>query len=179
MATADPEPESCDRSARRQGNGSKRPSAGAGRRTSTNAAAPALSPALLPSPEGQQLRVGGEDFGHGLLKLPARIDQALYFLHPLRWDALDALLAPGHEGKKPDRMPLLVGGAVAGRLAAAAVRERKRAGQQAGRDREATEEFELALAEPGGLRPFGIDLHMHVLIHAVREKSSPASRIRR
>jgi hypothetical protein len=48
---------------------------------------------------------------------------------------------------------------MAGGLTTAAVRERKGTGKQVGRDGEAAEEFELALAEPCGLGTFGCDLH--------------------
>jgi hypothetical protein len=55
---------------------------------------------------------------------------------------------------------------MAGGLTAAPVSEGKRTGEQIGRDGEATEEFELALTESGGLRTFGCNLHMHVIMHA-------------
>jgi hypothetical protein len=54
-------------------------------------------------------------------------------------------------------------------LATAAVSERERTGEQVGRDGEAVEEFELALAESCGLRTLGCDFHMHVIIHAFNE----------
>jgi hypothetical protein len=60
---------------------------------------------------------------------------------------------------------LLVGGAVASGLATTAVSERERTGQQVGGDGKAAEEFELALAESGGLRTLGCDLHISVIIH--------------
>jgi hypothetical protein len=63
-------------------------------------------------------------------------------------------------------MPLLVLGAMATRLATAAVSEGKRTGKQVGRDGEAAEEFELALPETSGLWTFRCDFHMHVIIHA-------------
>ena len=125
----------------------------------------APSPALLPSPQGQQLRVGGEDLGHGLFKFPACIDEALNFLDSFLRDALDVLLAPGHERERPNGVSLLVLGAVASRLTTTAMSERERTGQQVGRDGEAAEEFELALAESGGLGASGCDLHMSVIIH--------------
>jgi hypothetical protein len=68
-------------------------------------------------------------------------------------------------------MSLLVGGAVASRLTATTVRERKGTRQQVGRNREALEEFELALAKPGGLRASGGDLHMYVIIHTAGVES--------
>jgi hypothetical protein len=57
-------------------------------------------------------------------------------------------------------------GAMARRLATAAVSEGKRTGKQVRRDGEAVEEFELALTETSGLWTFGCDSHMHVIIHA-------------
>jgi hypothetical protein len=54
---------------------------------------------------------------------------------------------------------------MAGGLTAAAVSEGKRTGEQMRRDGEAAEEFELALAESGGLGTSGCDLHMSVIIH--------------
>jgi hypothetical protein len=112
------------------------------------------------------LRVSGEDLGHRLFKLPARLHQALNFLDPLIRDMLHTLLAPGHEGERPDRVPLLVFSAMTGGLTAAAVAERKRTGEQIGGDGEAAEELELALTESCSLGPFGCDLHMHVIIPA-------------
>jgi hypothetical protein len=60
---------------------------------------------------------------------------------------------------------LLVPGTVAGRLTTTAVSEGERTGQQVGRDGKAAQEFELALAESGGLGTFGCDLYMSVIIH--------------
>src|SRR5208337_1890873 len=92
------------------------------------ATAPSPVPLLLP-PQGEQLGVGSEDLGHRLLKLPARRHQALNFLDPFRGDVLHPLLALGHEGERPDGVPLLILRAVAGGLATATVRERKRTGE--------------------------------------------------
>jgi hypothetical protein len=113
------------------------------------------------------LGVSREDFGHGLFKLPACFYQASNLLDPLSGDMLHALLAPGHEGERPNGVPLLVLSAMASGLTAAPVGERKRTGEEIGRDSEATEEFELALTESSGLRTFGCNLHMNVIIHAV------------
>jgi hypothetical protein len=112
------------------------------------------------------LGVGGEDLGYGLFKLATRLHQALNFLHPFVGDVLDALLTPGHESERPDRVPLLVLGAMTRGLATAAVSERKATGQQVRGNGKTAEEFELALAETSGLRTFRCDFHMHVIIHA-------------
>jgi hypothetical protein len=125
------------------------------------------------------LRVGGEDLGHGLFKLPASVDPTLNFLNPFLGDTLDALLAPGHEGERPNRVSLLIRGTVAGRLTTTAVSEGKRTGQQVRGDGEAAEEFELALAESGGGRAFGCDLHMSVMIHTANVESSPFPQMRK
>jgi hypothetical protein len=61
---------------------------------------------------------------------------------------------------------------MAGGLTAAAVSEGKRTREQIGRDAEAAEKFELALAESGGLGTFGCNLHMSVRIHTEKAKSS-------
>jgi hypothetical protein len=132
--------------------------------------APSQAP-LLP-PQGQQLRVGGEDLSYGLFKLPAGLDQALHFLHPLVGNALHALLASGHEGERPNGVALLVPSAMAGGLTTAAVCERKRTREQIGGDGEAAEEFELALAESSGLGAFGGDLYMSVITHTEQTKSN-------
>jgi hypothetical protein len=112
------------------------------------------------------LGVGGEDLGHGLFKLPTRLHQALNLLHPFLGDVLDALPTPDHESERPNRVPLLVLGAMASGLATAAVSEREGTREQVGGNGETAEEFELALAETSGLRTFRRDLHMHVIIHA-------------
>jgi hypothetical protein len=58
---------------------------------------------------------------------------------------------------------------MAGGPATTAMSKGERAGKQVGGDREAAEELELALAESCGLRAFGCDFHMHVIIHAVKK----------
>ena len=73
----------------------------------------------------QQLSVGGQDFLHRVLELPSGFDAAADVLDPGAGDVPDMLLAPHHEGEGPDGMPLLVLGAVAGRLAAAEMGEGK------------------------------------------------------
>jgi hypothetical protein len=55
---------------------------------------------------------------------------------------------------------------MAGGLAAKAVSQGERSGKKIGRDGEAAEEFELALAETSGFGTFGCNLHMSVIIHA-------------
>jgi hypothetical protein len=76
-------------------------------------------------------------------------------------------------------MSLLVSSAVASGLAATAVSERKRTGEEVGRNGEATEEFKLALPESSGLRAFGCDLHMSVIIHTETALSSSFSGMRK
>jgi len=112
------------------------------------------------------LCISGEDLGDGLFKLPARFHQALNFLDPFVGDVLHPLLAAGHEGERPNGVPPFVLRAMAGGLAAKAVSQGERSGKKIGRDGEAAEEFELALAETSGLRTFGCNLYMSVIIHA-------------
>jgi hypothetical protein len=64
-------------------------------------------------------------------------------------------------------------------LATAAVSERERTGEQVGGNGETAKEFELALAETCGLRAFGCDSHMHVIIHAVDESQALFSGMRK
>jgi hypothetical protein len=61
---------------------------------------------------------------------------------------------------------------MAGGLATAAVSKGERSGKEIGRDGEAAEEFELALAETSGLRTFGRNSHMSVIIHAEEESQA-------
>jgi len=139
----------------------------------------APSPMPLLSPQRQQLGVGGEDLGHGLFKLATRLHQALNFLHPFIGDVLDALLTPDHESERPNRVALLVLGAMASGLATAAVSEREGTREQVGGNGEATEEFELALAETSSLGTFRCNLHMHVIIHAEHESQALFSGMRK
>jgi len=88
------------------------------------------------------LGVGGEDLGHGLFKLSPRFDESLNFLHPIRRDRFDALLAPHHEGERAEGVSF-ISRAMASGLTAAAVSQRKRTGQQVGGNGEATKEFKL------------------------------------
>jgi hypothetical protein len=125
------------------------------------------------------LGVGGEDLGYGLFKLATRLHQALNFCDPFVGDVLDALLTPGHESERPNRVPLLVLGAMASRLATAAVSERKRAGEQVGRNGETAEEFELALAKSCGLRALGCNFHMNVILHAEDKRQALFSGMRK
>jgi hypothetical protein len=64
-------------------------------------------------------------------------------------------------------------------LTTAAVSERQGTGQQVGRDGKATKQLELALAEPSGLRTFGLDIHMSVIIHTEKAKSTAFLRMRK
>ncbi len=68
---------------------------------------------------------------------------------------------------------------MAGGLTTAAVSEGKRTGEQVGRDSEAAEEFELPLAESSGLRAFGADIYMSVILHTEKAKSSASLRMRK
>jgi hypothetical protein len=52
------------------------------------------------------------------------------------------------------------------------VAERQRTGQQVGRNRETAEEFELALAKPGGGGALRFNLNMRVMIHTETSRSS-------
>jgi len=68
---------------------------------------------------------------------------------------------------------------MAGRLTTTAVSQRKGTGQQVGGDGKATEKFELALAESGGLRAFRADFHMSVIIHTERPNASKSLEMRK
>jgi hypothetical protein len=68
---------------------------------------------------------------------------------------------------------------MAGGLATAAVSKRERTGKQVGGNGETAEEFELALAETSGLRTFGCNFHMHVIIHAGNGSQALFSRMRK
>jgi hypothetical protein len=125
------------------------------------------------------LGVGGEHCGHRLLKLPPCLDTVLNLFDPFRGDALDTLLPPYHEGERPHGVSLLFAGTVASGLTTTAVGERKRTGQQVSGDGKAAEKLELALAKPGGLRTFGGDLHMSVIIHTEYDPSSLFSGMRK
>ena len=133
---------------------------------------------LLP-PQRQQLGVGGEDLGHGFLELPPGLDPALNFLDPFGGDTFHPLLACHHEGERPHGVSLLVEGAVASGLATTTMSQRQRTGEKVGGNGEATKKIEFALAESGGLRAFGGDLHMSVLIHTETPKSSPCVGMRK
>jgi hypothetical protein len=125
------------------------------------------------------LGVGGKDLGHRLFKLPPRLDEVLNLPDPFRGDALDALLALHYEGERPQGVSLLVAGTVASGLTATAMGERKRTGQQVGGDGEPAEQLELALAKSDGLRTFGSDFHMSVIIHTEHAPSSLFSEMRK
>ena len=141
--------------------------------------ASAPSQTLLPSPQGQQSRVGGENLGHGRFKLLTRVDQTLNLLDPFVGDAFHVFLAPGHEGERPNGVPLLVGGTVASGPTATAVGERERTGQQVGGNGEAAKEIELALAESSGLRAFRSNFYMSVIIHTAKATSKGLSGMRK
>src|SRR5260370_9740019 len=68
----------------------------------------------LSTPERQQLSVGGEDLGNGVLELASLLDQWANLLHPFLWDMFDALLAVNHERQRPGRMPLSIGAQAGG-----------------------------------------------------------------
>jgi hypothetical protein len=106
----------------------------------------ALAAGLLIAPKHQQLGVGGEDLPEGVLELSAGLDAPSHLLHPLGRNALDALFAVGDEGEKPDGVASPFS-TVAGGLAAAAIGERERAGQQVLRQLGTADEFALAPAQ--------------------------------
>jgi hypothetical protein len=58
----------------------------------------------------------------------------------------------------------VAGSTVAGWLAAADLHLRQRAGQEIFRNLEATEEFELALAQAGSLWAFGFPIHFNEIL---------------
>jgi hypothetical protein len=68
----------------------------------------------------QQLRVGREDFPHGILKFTAGIDLLLYFVGLFFGDALGVPLSVDHEHQGPGLMAFAFG-TVAGGLATARV----------------------------------------------------------
>jgi hypothetical protein len=64
-------------------------------------------------------------------------------------------------------------------LAAAAVSQGERSGKKIGRDGEAAEEFELALAETSGFGTLGCNVHMSVIIHAEQKSQALFSGMRK
>src|SRR5208283_5192917 len=118
----------------------------------------------LSTPEHQQLSVGGEDLGNGVLELASLLDQWANLLHPFLRDMFDALLAVNHERQRPRRMPLSIG-APAGGFSAAFVSQGERAGQSVGRNFAATEQGILALTQAGSGIAFGVvPIHLTVLL---------------
>src|SRR5208283_1778763 len=118
----------------------------------------------LSTPEHQQLSVGGEDLGNGVLELASLLDQWANLLHPFLRDMFDALLAVNHERQRPRRMPLSIG-APAGGFSAAFVSQGERAGQSVGRNFETTEQGVLALTQAGSGIAFGVvPIHLTVLL---------------
>lgn len=86
--------------------------------------------------EHQQLGVDEQQFGGGLLKVPARLDPRTNGVEPVGGNGLDTLFAAGHESKGPERMAVTAD-AMTGGFSAAAVGKRKRAGKSVGREMEA------------------------------------------
>src|ERR1035438_852994 len=122
-----------------------------------------LAAGLL-APQRQQLGIGGEDLGHRIFELAALLYQGANLLHQLLRHMLHVLFAVDHEGERPDGVTLALGAATVG-FSAADVGEGERAGQRVGRDLEAAQEGELALALARGLISFGVvPFHLHVIL---------------
>jgi len=94
----------------------------------------------------EQLCVGRQHFADGVLKLPSRLDPAPHLLDPILGDMLDLLFSLHHKGQRPDGMAAVID-TMAGRLAAAEMRERERARESVGGDRETSQQLELALTQ--------------------------------
>jgi len=131
----------------------------------TNATLAVLSARwLLLAPQHQQLGIGREDLAQSVLKGAAGFDTPADVVHPRFGDAFDTTLPLRHEGEKPDGMAL-AGSAMASGLAAAAVSEGERAGQQVLGEGKLAEAGELTLAETCGLWAFGADIHLKAIMH--------------
>jgi hypothetical protein len=83
----------------------------------------------LPASQNEELGIGRQDFPHRLLKFVPGLDTATDVLDPVLGDMLDVLLAPHHEGERPDGMAAALG-TVAGGLATTKMGQGKGAGEQ-------------------------------------------------
>src|SRR5258708_13601362 len=90
--------------------------------------------------QSQQLGVHSKAFSDRIFELPAAHNARADRVDPVFRDALDMLLALGHEGERPNWVALAFG-AMTGRLAATAVAQTTRARQTIGRHLEAGEEL--------------------------------------
>ena len=119
---------------------------------------------LLFAPQHQQLGIGREDLAQSVLKGAAGFDAPADVVHPLFGNAFDTTLPLRHESEKPDGMAL-ARSAMARGLAATAVSEGERPGQQVLGERKLAETGELPLTEAGGFWAFGADVHLKAIMH--------------
>jgi hypothetical protein len=130
------------------------------------------------APQHQQLSIGGEDLAHSVLKLAAGVDTPPDIVHPLVGNPFDATLTLRHEGEKPDGMTF-TRRTMASWLAATAVSEGQRAGQQILGQGELAEASELALTEAGGFWAFRSDIHLNAIMHTETSASQDFLRTRK
>ena len=168
-----------DERGRRRAAGSRISDPGNGTHNSESGWPVALSAGrLLFAPQHQQLSIGSEDLAQSVLKLAAGVDTPPDIVHPVVRNPFDATLPLRHEGEKPDGMAL-ARGAVACRLAAAAVREGERAWQEILGEGKLAQAGELTLPEAGSFRAFGADIHLEVIIHTEQRTSQDFLRTRK
>ena len=133
---------------------------------------------LLFAPQHQQLSVGCEDLAQSVLKGAAGFDAPADVVHPLFGDAFDTTLPLRHESEKPDGMAF-ARSAMASGLAAAAMGEGERAGQQVLWEGKLSEAGELTLTEAGGFGTFWADVHLKAIMHPELTNSQAFLRTRK
>lgn len=111
----------------------------------------------------EQLCVGRQHFADGVLKLPSLLDPAPHLLDPILGDVLDLLFPLNHKGQRPDGMAPVID-TMAGRLAAAKMRESERAREGVGGDRETSQQLELALTQSRSEWSVALMDHLNVYI---------------
>src|SRR5260370_31823093 len=95
--------------------------------------------------ERQQLGIGGEDLGNGVLKLASLLHQSTNLLHPFIGDTLDALAAIHPEGQRPNGMSFSIDTVTVG-FPAAPVRQCEEARHLVWSNLQSTKPSVLALA---------------------------------
>jgi hypothetical protein len=130
------------------------------------------------APENQQLGIGRKDLAQSVLKGAAGFDTPADVVYPLFGDSFDTPLPLRHESEKPDGMAI-ARSAMASGLAASAVGEGERAGQQVLGEGELTETTELPLPEAGGLGTFRADVHLKAIMHSETSISQAFFRTRK
>jgi hypothetical protein len=109
--------------------------------------------------QNEELRVGGEDLGDGVLESPTGLDAPLDLLDPLFGDAFDVSFSPEAVAQQPAGVSF-VGSAVAGRLSALGVVEDDGTGESIDRQLDGPDLIELLFVESGGVGALGISYHL-------------------